>query len=217
MKGLFRRLRDGYARFVDKQGFPIIITVCAGVITATALWTVRDKDTYVSPAPPVVDHVSAAQLIQQSLRTMSTAEPAPTDTPNRCCPPLENIDIIRGFSAQEFHQGSTTGIWMIHDAVDLSCNPGDKVSAMSDGLMIDSGKDNQHGVWVSVDHGDGIQALYSGMALMGAYIPGDQVKAGATLGFAGKGPLDEQDMAPHLHLRVTKDGRAIDPTTLWTD
>ena len=60
MRAFFHRLTDGYIRFVEKQGFPIIVTLCVAVITATALWTSQREDPYVSPTPPVVDNISAA-------------------------------------------------------------------------------------------------------------------------------------------------------------
>lgn len=46
---------------------------------------------------------------------------------------------------------------------------------------------------------------------------GDPVTQGQTqtLGFVGEGPLAERDLEPHLHLRVTRDGNAVDPTLLW--
>lgn len=44
---------------------------------------------------------------------------------------------------------------------------------------------------------------------------GDPVTQGQTLGFVGEGPLVERDLEPHLHLRVTRDGNAVDPTLLW--
>jgi len=66
MKTAFHRLKERYVHFVEHQGFPIIVTVCVAVITATAVWTSQQKEPYVSPTPPVADHVSAAQLMQQS-------------------------------------------------------------------------------------------------------------------------------------------------------
>lgn len=44
---------------------------------------------------------------------------------------------------------------------------------------------------------------------------GDPSPRGKPLGFVGEGPLAERDLEPHLHLRVTRDGNAVDPTLLW--
>lgn len=214
MKALFIKLRDDYIRFVEKQGFPIIVTLCVAVITVTALWTADQEENYVSPTPPVVEHVSAAQLLQQSLRDAATPTPAPTTAPRRWCTPLDTLEVIRPFDAARMEQGAS-GIWAIHDAVDLKAVSGAKVYAIADGEVTAAGSDKLHGAWITIDHGDGYEARYAGMALLCDYIPGDEVRMGDTIGFVGNGMLDEASIGPHLHLRVTKEGQAVDPCTLW--
>lgn len=215
MKKFIRRLRDGYVAFVEKQGFPVIVTVCVAVITATALWTGQREEAWVAPTPPVAGDVSAAQLLQQSLRDAVTASPAPTAAPRVGLSPLETTTVLRPFSAEIMTCSSVTGIWAVHDAVDLQAGRGDQVRAMGDGIVSAAGEDKLQGVWLRIDHGNGVEALYAGMAMSGAYAAGDKVQAGDVIGFAGSGPLDETDLAAHLHLRVTQDGHAIDPCTLW--
>ena len=217
MKTVFRRIRDGYVRFVEQQGFPIIVTVCVAVITAAALWTNQREEAWAAPTPPVNQDVSAAQLLQQSLQEAATATPAPTGAPQSWAPPVTDADILRPFSADTMAQSGVTGVWRIHDAVDLQADAGEKIFAMSDGLVVDAGEDPLQGVWLLIDHGDGIQALYAGMAMGAAYIPGDRVQTGDTIGFAGNGMLEETDLGPHLHLRVTHNGSAIDPAGLWNN
>lgn len=216
MRSVWKYLREGYIRFVEKQGFPIIITLCVAVITATALWTNRHHTEYITPPPQVTADVSAAHLMQQSLREAVTPTPMPTEAPRRFTPPLENITFLREFNANTMVQSKITGLWAIHDAVDLKANPGEKVLAISDGVVLHSGKNELLGTWLLIDHGDSIEVLYAGMALNNDYRTGDEVRAGAVIGFCGSGPMDESDLGPHLHLRVTKDGHAIDPASLWT-
>lgn len=215
MKAAFLRLKDGYIRYVEKQGFPIIVTLCVAVITATALWTSQREEPYVSPTPPVVENVSAAQLMQESLKKAATPSPMPTETQKIWCAPLDEIIIVTPFSTATMLHSGISGIWSIHDAVDLEASLGDKVYAIADGVIIDSGKDQLQGVWIQINHGSGIEALYAGLAMAGTYIPGDDVRAGDTIGFAGNAVLDETDLGPHLHLRITQDGNAIDPNALW--
>ena len=78
MQRTIKKARDRYIHFVEKQGFPIIVTVCVGIITATALFTRQDRAPYIAPTPPPVEHISAAQLLQQSLANAATATPVPT-------------------------------------------------------------------------------------------------------------------------------------------
>lgn len=215
IKSAFVRLRDGYVRFVEKQGFAIITVVCVAVITVTAVWS-KQEEVYVSPTPPVSQDVSAAQLMQQSLREAATPSPAPTEAPHVWHPPLDEISIVRPFDADSMVQSGITGIWAIHDAVDLVARRGTKVYAMSDGVVLANGNDQLQGVWLLIDHNSGIEALYAGLAIQTDYLPGDKVFAGDVIGYLGSGPLDETDLGPHLHLRVTQDGAAIDPVALWS-
>ena len=214
IKSTFNRLKNGYIHFVEKQGFAIIAVVCVGVITATAVWS-RQEEVYVAPTPPVSHDVSAAQLQQQSLRDVVTPSPAPTVKILPWSAPMENIKLLRPFDADTMLQSGVTGIWAIHDAVDIASSNGEKVFAIRDGVVVDSGDDALLGTWLLIDHGEGYEALYAGLALSADYRPSDKVFDGDVIGYAGKGPLDETDLGPHLHLRVTQDGRAIDPMPLW--
>lgn len=214
IKTILLHAKDRYTDFAEHQGFPIIVTLCVAVITATAVWTGNRQEAYVSPTPPVADHISAAQLLQQSLKEAATATPAPTETPRRWQAPLEHITVLQAYDAKKMIQNSTTSIWAIHDAIDLKCTPGEKILAMSDGIVLAAGSDKLNGAWLHIDHGNGIEALYAGMAVTGAYIPGDEVRLGAVIGFAGAESLAESHLPPHLHLRVTQDGCAVNPTLL---
>ncbi len=214
--GLGKKLRNGYVQFIEKQGFPIVVTVCVAVITATAVWRTNQQEVYVSPTPPVMEDLSAAQLIQQSLRHVATPTPAPTTALPKWQPPLDQIEVLRSFSTEEMHQSKVTGIWTVHDALDLKADRGTKIRAIADGIVTDSGNDRLYGAWLKIDHGEGIEALYAGMSLPGAFLPGDDVRMGDLIGFSGNGMAEETDLEPHLHLRVTRDGMPLDPLSLWT-
>lgn len=211
----FQRLRERYIRFVEKQGFAIITVVCVATITATALWSNHHEDSYVAPTPPVSRDVSAAQLLQQRLQDTAAPSPAPTEAPRTWLPPLAQTEVLRAYSPDHMAYSGVTGLWSIHNGVDLAATPGSTVSAIADGIVKDAGENPLLGAWLCIDHGDSVEALYAGMALSAAYIAGDQVRAGAVVGYTGNGPVDESDLAPHLHLQVTQDGVPIDPCTLW--
>lgn len=215
IRSTFSRIKDRYIRFAEKQGFAIITVVCVAVITATAVWS-KQEEVYVAPTPPVSYDVSVAQLQQQSLRDVATPSPSPKATPRPWNAPMDDTAVVRPFSTASMVQSSVTGIWSIHDSVDLAASPGQKIYAIGDGVVLSAGNDALQGAWLLIDHGDGIEALYAGLAMTAAYVPDDKVFAGDVIGYAGKGPLDETDLTPHLHLRVKQDSQAIDPTTLWS-
>ena len=214
MKESFKNAWDRYIRFVDRQGFPIIVAVCVGVITTTALLTKKSRAPYVAPTPPPVEHISAAQLLQQSLANASTATPAPTPVPVQWTVPLDHVEVLRPYDA-EIMVRCDSGLWAVHDAVDLKASAGAEVYAIGDGEVIEADNDMLRGAWLTIRHDDGIVARYAGLALLKDYIPGDAVRKGDAIGFIGNRMLDEISLGPHLHLRITKDGEAVDPCMLW--
>lgn len=211
----WKQFAQGYQRFVEKQGFPIIMTVCIAVIVFSAVWSGRLEASVPSPTPPVDQAQSAAQLQQQSLADAMTPTPSPTATPVIWRAPLEKVTVLRGFNASRLQQSAVTGVWQLHDAVDLAADTGALVCALGDGVVLACGEESVKGAWVLIDHGSGVTAEYAGMSLLSALREGDPVQAGQTIGFAGNGVLDETDLAPHLHLRVTRDGQAVDPLLLF--
>lgn len=215
MRSIWKQLCKSYVRFVEKQGFPIIVTLCVAVITVTALWTGNHEPSTESPTPPVVTDLAAAQLLQQSLQEAVSPTPAPTGAQRTWLPPLTDLVIIRDFDTKAMCQSDVTGIWSFHDAIDLQADRGAKVYAMSEGVVKDCGHNKILGTWLHIDHFDGIEALYAGLALNNDYAPGDEVRSGAVIGYSGSGPLDEGNMNPHLHLRVTQNGTAMNPVDLW--
>lgn len=214
IRAAFLRFKNSYTSFVEKQGFAIISVICVAVITATAVWS-RQEEVYVSPTPPVSQDISAAQLIQQTLRDASTPAPSPTQTPRPWHMPLDEYSVLRPFDADSMVQSGITGIWAVHDAVDLAAERGAAVCALADGVVLAAGDDQLQGVWLLIDHSDGVEALYAGLALHADYRPGDRVFAGDRIGYVGNGPLEESDLGSHLHLRITRHGQPIDPETLW--
>ena len=143
-----------------------------------------------------------------------TGSPTPTATPVIWRAPLEKVTALRSFDATRLQQSAVTGVWQLHDAVDLAADTGDLVAAMGDGVVLDCGEEGVRGAWAVIDHGHGVIAEYAGMSLLSALREGDPVQAGQTIGFAGSGMIDETDLPSHLHLRVTRDGQAIDPLLL---
>lgn len=212
MKG-FKRIRDAYVRFVDKQGFPIIVTLCVAIITTTALWTRHPEELPASPTPPVAN-VPAAQLMQQSLRDAFTPAPSPTVTPCIWIAPLGVTNILTPFSLEAMVESSLPGVWGIHAALDLGCQLGEPIRAMADGTVISAGQNKLRGIWLLIDHGDGVEALYASMSMTADYLAGDRVKAGTVIGYGGNTMAEETARGPHLHVQVWRKGQLIDPLSL---
>ncbi len=212
MREGFRRFQTGIRRFAEKQGFPIIITVCVAVMTAAALWT-REYPQF-TPAPAEsAENVSAAQLGQQPLRDAATPPPPEiTALPFRL--PLKDCIVLQPY-ADHMVQSSVTGLWQIHAAVDLQASPGEEVRAAADGLILSAGESPLDGDWITIDHGGGLILRYSGVKASPQLSAGERVRAGGVIGIVGDSPLDESNLGPHLHLQAFREGISVDPTSLW--
>ncbi len=199
-------------RFTEKQGFPIIVTVCTAVITATALWSQGHPE--LTPAPTEsTENVSAAQLEQQLLCDAATTPP-PNSTPLPLCPPLKDCIVLQPY-AEHMVQSSVTGLWQIHAAVDLRASPAEEVCAAADGLILSTGSSRISGDWIIINHGGGLILRYAGVKASSQLSSGERVRTGEIIGIIGTSPLDESNLGPHLHLQASREGIFIDPTTLW--
>lgn len=210
IKAAFKSFAAKYTHFVEHQGFMVILTVCIGVIAGTAAWTNHAAAPTVMPTPPVSDAASVAQLLQQSLDQAATPTPAPTQTVPIWHAPLPEISVLRGFQASRMVQSGVTGLWQIHDGVDLRCQTGDPVYAMADGTVTAIAEKGLRGYCVTISHGQ-ITSEYAGMSLGAGLRVDDPIQAGQIIGFGGNGMMDETDMEPHLHLRILENGQAVDP------
>ena len=64
------------------------------------------------------------------------------------------------------------------------------------------------GLFVTIDHGDGVMSLYSHLASYDVQV-GDRVQAGQRLGEVGRTGI--RDSAPHLHFGLFHEGKVLDP------
>ena len=215
LKSRCRQFAVAYQRFIDKQGFHIIMTACIAVIIFSALWSGQTDAAPPRPTPPVDQAQSAAYLQQQSLASAATSAPSPTTQPSLWTSPLDRMIVLTGFDATRMYQSPVTGIWQLHGGVDLQADIGDAVHAMADGTVLDCRKEGLNGAEVTLLHPDGVIATYAGLAALSGIQQDDPVKAGQTIGFAGNAMLDETHLGAHLHLQTTRNGQLIDPLLLF--
>ncbi|WP_260191863.1 M23 family metallopeptidase [Actinophytocola gossypii] len=95
----------------------------------------------------------------------------------------------------------------IHYGIDIANSIGTPILSAMSGEVIDSGPASGFGLWVRVQHADGLITVY-GHINESLVSVGQQVAAGeqiATMGNRG------QSTGPHLHFEVHQDGNKIDP------
>lgn len=77
--------------------------------------------------------------------------------------PIEgNVD--RDFSLEVFAYDATMGDWRTHDGLDIAAELGTPVAACAKGTVTDVSTDDMMGVTVTVDHGKGMESVYSNLA-----------------------------------------------------
>lgn len=201
-------------RFWDSKGFALLATLCVVIITATAVWTNQGTAPYVSPPRPTPDEHYASSLLQESLSDAAKPTPLPTTQPPLWSAPLPSPELLQPFSAQMV-QSAWSGVWSVHEAVDLRAEAGTPVRAIAAGVVATCGEDPLLGTFVELRHADGYTSRYASLALTGALAKGDTVRAGQTIGFVGSTARCEEHLGPHLHLQVSRNGSAIDPLPLF--
>lgn len=123
--------------------------------------------------------------------------------------PLSN-GIIKEFSKGELVKNATTDDWRTHSGADYKGVLGDPVKAICKGTVTETKEDALWGMTVTIDHGNGITAVYKGLKKDSVLPIGTKVKANDKIGDLGEIPIEKAD-GPHLHLEILKNGEAVSP------
>ncbi len=126
-----------------------------------------------------------------------------------------NSIVTSGYGNRNSVKTSTGYSSSDHDGIDIGGSGGNldgqAAGSIGGGKVIAVGFDKGgYGNYVEVDHGNGYTSLY-GHLQKATVKQGDTVSAGQQVGVIGS---TGSSTAPHLHLRVRKDGQSIDPRTV---
>lgn len=126
-----------------------------------------------------------------------------------------NSVVTSGYGGRNAVKTSTGYSSTDHDGIDIGGTGGNLNGQAADsiggGKVAEVGYDaNGYGNYVVVDHGNGYTSLY-GHLQKATVKQGDTVSAGQQVGVIGS---TGSSTAPHLHLRVHKNGQSIDPRTV---
>lgn len=192
-----------YRRFVQRQGYVIITILCAAIIVGSAAWTQQAGFRRLTPAP--TGDVAAADLWQQSLREAATPTPAPTEAPALWQSPVAELTVLQGFDTQRLTPTGIVGLWRVHDMLHIDAYRDETITSVHDGAILQVTTPGPFGASVLVDHGEGYVAEYAGLSETAELQPGQHVRTGEAIGYAG---------FDGLRLRVTLEGVPIDPMGL---
>lgn len=128
---------------------------------------------------------------------------------------LSNVVVTSEYGNRKPVKTSTGYSSSDHDGIDIDTANGaingQAADSIGSGKVIQVGYEEKgYGNYVVVDHGNGYTSLY-GHLQKATVKQGDTVSAGQQVGVIGS---TGSSTAPHLHLRVHKNGQSIDPRTV---
>ncbi|PIS04576.1 MAG: hypothetical protein COT81_05770 [Candidatus Buchananbacteria bacterium CG10_big_fil_rev_8_21_14_0_10_42_9] len=96
-----------------------------------------------------------------------------------------------------------------HSGLDIACSYGTNVFAADSGTVVTAqgGWNGGYGIYVVIDHGNGLQTLYGHNSRLLVSV-GDQVTKGQVIAAIGS---TGQSTGPHVHFEVRSSGRRLNP------
>ncbi|WP_338596941.1 M23 family metallopeptidase [Saccharopolyspora sp. SCSIO 74807] len=98
-----------------------------------------------------------------------------------------------------------------HAGQDLAAAIGTPIVAASGGTVLDAGPASGYGLWVRVQHPDGVVSTY-GHNHRNLVHPGQPIHAGQPIAEVGN---RGQSSGPHVHFQLEQTGEAIDPAAFY--
>ena len=197
--------------FIKAKGFYIALALCiTGAGTAawlTAQNTISGIREQQQKPPAVTEQGEGNQWDYEDILQQQTGGEANTPKPSLPTSPSPAPENPAPT------QPAALNVWRPHDGIDLAAEKGTVVTAAEAGTVSAVTMDPMWGGTVAVDHTDGTQTIYCGIAPEKALKAGDRVTAGQMLGSVDT-VTAEVAMESHLHFAAKKDGKFIDPLSL---
>ena len=123
---------------------------------------------------------------------------------------LETVTPVRGNinSGFGYRDHPVNGKYLFHGGVDIGGQIGDPIRAFSAGTVEYVGEDKSYGLYLQLDHGNGVKSFYAHCNSI-CVKKGQQVAVGETIGAVGKSGTAT---GPHLHLEIKYQKLHLDPS-----
>lgn len=118
--------------------------------------------------------------------------------------PLTSYSISSDFG---YRVNPVSGVFRMHEGLDLAAPAGTEVFAAGSGSIIELGNNAVFGNYIVMQHGDGWSSLYGHLSKIETTLH-STVQKGAVIGRVGS---TGQSTGPHLHFELRKNGEAFDP------
>ncbi len=209
-----------------QKGFYLALTLCMLAIGAAASITynsfsknnnheeipdtISDNEQVVvteNTLSGIEKEIDSSSAVSDKEDTTSTETLAPNTT-KKILPCGENIS--KNFSNENPIYSVTLNDWRAHNGTDYIASKGDAVISIGNGKVKEIKDDDMLGKIIVIEHDEGFEAFYCGLASEVFVSQGDSVDIGQKIGTVDTVPcecLEEE----HLHLEIKKDGKLIDP------
>ena len=124
-------------------------------------------------------------------------------------------EIIREFAPESLVYSETLKEWVTHNGVDIKSDKASVVVSACDGKVAAIKNDPRYGLTIIIEHNNGYKTVYANLLTSEYVIQGEEVTAGQTIGTIGNSANFEIADDYHLHFEVLKDGKYLDPVSIF--
>ncbi|RHR08959.1 M23 family peptidase [Pseudoflavonifractor sp. AF19-9AC] len=122
---------------------------------------------------------------------------------------LETMTPVLGYINSEYgyRDHPINGTYQFHGGVDISGQTGDPIQAFASGTVEYVGKDDSYGLYLQLDHGNGVKSFYAHCSEV-CVTKGQSVTIGDTIAKIGSTGMST---GPHLHLELKFNKMHLNP------
>ncbi|MGN1318685.1 MAG: peptidoglycan DD-metalloendopeptidase family protein [Lachnospirales bacterium] len=124
--------------------------------------------------------------------------------------PVEG-QILMDYSSESAIYDKTLDQYRTNDSISISAPLGSEICASADGVVASITKDDEKGVTVSIDHGNGWMSTYSQLQDNTTVSEGQTVYRGEKIGTVAEPTKYSSAIGPHIEFSVFKDEISTDP------
>ncbi|MTI46856.1 M23 family metallopeptidase [Sporosalibacterium faouarense] len=124
--------------------------------------------------------------------------------------PLQGT-ISMDFARDKLVFSKTLEQWTTHNGIDIRAREGSVIRASLDGVVQSIKQDQELGIIITLDHGDGLISRYACVSTDEMVEVGQRISKGDPISGVGKAMGFEVAQGPHLHFEVLKNGEYVDP------
>jgi len=98
---------------------------------------------------------------------------------------------------------------VMHQGIDLVADPGTRVLAAADGILIGAAPNGGYGNWIEIEHEEKLSSVYGHLsAFAPGLVPGVRAQKGDLIGFVGN---TGRSTGAHLHFELLSNGKPTNP------